>query len=204
VIRKAVETDKEFVSMMHYIAGPSLFKYFFSCSERSALKLISDLFKTKDTIFAGNYMYVLEDMEITKGAMVLLPGCKVKPFENNILKYSLSIIKNIGLHNYPVMLYRSLYAKCFPKIFATELFIHAIGVGGEYRGQYVGGKLLNFAFAQAKELGYDSVSLYVEIENARALNVYQKNGFDIVETVSFRETLKKNGMVGLYKMIRKI
>jgi ribosomal protein S18 acetylase RimI-like enzyme len=136
--------------------------------------------------------------------IVLLKGKDVKKLELNIIKHSLKLIKIIGMKKYLITLLRSFLASSFPKISNDELFIQAITVDKKYRGQYVGSELLNFAFSEAEKQNYSKVSLYVEIDNERAVNVYKKNGFEIVLTVKFSKVLSKNNILGMHKMVKEI
>ena len=49
-----------------------------------------------------------------------------------------------------------------------------------YRGQGIGTVLVDFICEKARELGYSEVSIGVDKDNAVALHLYQKKGFDEV------------------------
>lgn len=203
MIRKAESKDKSFCARMYYMAGPNLFSYFFSSDKDVCIKVIEKLFETKKTIFSQEYFYVFEDENI-KAAIMLVPREKLYVLENNVMKYIFKLINILGIKKFIIGGIRSFYTRKFPKVNSGELFIHAISVDENYRGQHVGSKMLEFALKKADELGKSKLSLYVELDNSRAIKVYKKNGFEIDSTVNFSGKIKEYGVQGMYKMIRNI
>ena len=57
----------------------------------------------------------------------------------------------------------------------------AIAVVPNARGKGVGSKLLGALLARAREAGYPTVSLSVDRENAGAIELYQRHGFERVD-----------------------
>lgn len=66
----------------------------------------------------------------------------------------------------------------------------AIGIIDGYRGVGLGRAMLDALFRRARQDGLRAISLSVEIANTRALNLYRRVGFEVVE-----------GDVGNYTMV---
>ena len=62
-----------------------------------------------------------------------------------------------------------------------EYYIDTICVSNNARGQGIGTKLLQFAEQRGKELGYDKLSLNVELEKVDARRLYERMGYVITE-----------------------
>lgn len=56
-------------------------------------------------------------------------------------------------------------------------FISNVSVLGEFAGRGLASRLVADALARARELGFETVALEVEADNAAALRVYEKHGF---------------------------
>lgn len=203
MIRKATDSDREFCSNMYYTSGPNLFGYFFNSNEKVSLRVIQCLYESNDNIFSKKYFYVYND-GVNKGALVLVPGDKLHLLENNVKRCFLSILKIMGLKNIIVSMYRSSLMKKFPEVYGDEYFVYALSVDRKYRGMHIGSKLLKFSEDLGRALKYKKLSLYVEISNDRAIEVYKKNGFEVTSTVNFSDKLKDYNVIGLHKMVKGI
>jgi len=61
-----------------------------------------------------------------------------------------------------------------------RIYVSRLVVKKGYRGQGIGTILVDFICEKARELGYSEVSIGVDKDNAAALHLYQKKGFDEV------------------------
>ncbi|MER2039266.1 MAG: GNAT family N-acetyltransferase [Solibacillus sp.] len=62
-----------------------------------------------------------------------------------------------------------------------EYYIDTVCVSEKARGRGIGTKLLQFAEQQGKELGYDKISLNVELEKVDARRLYERMGYVVTE-----------------------
>lgn len=62
-------------------------------------------------------------------------------------------------------------------------YICAIALFPEFRGQGLGTQFINIALEQAKEHGFQEVSLLCFEQNTGALKLYQRNNFKIIDRV---------------------
>ncbi|MDO4940290.1 MAG: ribosomal protein S18-alanine N-acetyltransferase [Erysipelotrichaceae bacterium] len=58
--------------------------------------------------------------------------------------------------------------------------ITTIGVNSKYQGQGYGQMMLKHMLSYAKEHNVENVHLEVRVSNIKAINLYKKNGFEIV------------------------
>lgn len=65
------------------------------------------------------------------------------------------------------------------------LWVTALATISERQGQGIGSSMLAFVLAEAVTLGYQKVMLDVEIDNDRALSLYEKAGFSPVMQVDY-------------------
>lgn len=65
------------------------------------------------------------------------------------------------------------------------LWVTALATISEKQGQGIGSSMLDFVLAEAVNLGYQTVMLDVEIDNDRALSLYEKAGFSPVMQVDY-------------------
>ena len=205
MIRKAESKDKKIITRLHYAAGPNLMKYFFACSTDEKAYLIPDLlYESNDTIFSRENFHLFDENETVKGAVCLFPGDRQAVLEKNISKYCREIIRIRGFFNLLKMIMRNSLNKAFPSFYNDELYIEAISVFPEYRGQGIASKLLKHSFEYAEELNIPKVALLVEMQNEHALNIYKKYGFNIVSTHEFKRKYRKHKLIGVHKMVTEV
>ena len=203
MIRKAELKDKKEITKLLYMAAPNLMDYFFaSKNEQKTISILEYLYKSNDTIFSMENFSLIEENSKIKGAIALINGGKVDVYEQNIGKnHGKELFKISGiLSTIKVMLRKSLN-KAFPSFYNDELYIEAISVFPEYRGQGIASKLLKHSFDYAEELNIPKVALLVEMQNEHALNIYKKYGFNIVSTHEFKRKYRKHKLIGVHKMI---
>lgn len=75
------------------------------------------------------------------------------------------------------------YASVLMKTNARNLRIYSIAVLPSEQGNKFGHKLVAHIFDYAKLHGLNEVTLEVNVNNTRAINLYKNNGFDIVSTI---------------------
>lgn len=62
-----------------------------------------------------------------------------------------------------------------------ELFLYGFLTREKFRGMGYAGKLIEYSEKTAQNMGYKGILLTVDPENLRALNLYKKKGYEIVE-----------------------
>jgi len=204
MIRKAELKDKTDISRLHYMAAPNIFNYFFASTRNKALKILDRLYETPDTIFSKDFFWVNEEHGKIKGAISIFPGKDEKLFEKNIGKYGKELVQMAGVFTAVKMIFRDSLNKFFPAINEDELYIQALAVFPEYRGQRIASTLIRNAFDYARQIKLTKVSLLVEITNEHAVMVYKKYGFYITHTQEFKSKYRKHELYGIHKVVAEI
>lgn len=83
-----------------------------------------------------------------------------------------------------------------------EYFISNIAVFPEQQGQGLGQYMLHQIETKARIQGFSKVSLTVDIENERALSLYKRMGFNIMETVGIEPLRRLIGYRGFHRMVK--
>ncbi len=65
----------------------------------------------------------------------------------------------------------------------NSLYLDSLAVFEEFRGQGVGGRLISLTKEKALAAGFDTVSLIALADNAPALSVYRRHGFEVVAEI---------------------
>ena len=111
--------------------------------------------------YKNTYTYDIED-ELA-GLIIAYDSNKVSQLDSPILKHLES--KNIFLDSFD--------KECFE----DEFYIDTLSVFEKFQGRGIAKELLAFIYDKAKELGFKKVSLIVDVDNLKALNLYEKMGF---------------------------
>ncbi len=110
-----------------------------------------------------NNIYTYETQNQLAGLLIAYDSNKVKQLDKPILKHLAS--KNIFLN--------SLEKECFE----NEFYIDTISVFENFQGRGIAKELFIFIEKKAKELGFIKLSLLVDVDNLKALSLYEKIGF---------------------------
>ena len=94
--------------------------------------------------------------------------------------------------------------KYFPKSEKDELYISSLAVFEEYRGIGVATRLIEKAENMALDSNLNKLSLFVEINNYPAINLYKKCGFRETKKVVLPGKYSKHNLFGYNKMIKEL
>ena len=204
MIRKAVGKDKAAITKLHYIAGEHFFNYFFASTKTTSLKILNRLYAPPDTIFSKDFFWVYEDRGTIQGAICFFPGMDKKLLEENIGKQGKQLAQFAGYLTAIKMMLRGTLHKYMPPIYDDELYIQALAVFPQHRGQRIASALLHHALEHAKGQHLPKVSLLVEIPNEHACMVYKQHGFRITVTQPFKRKYHKHTLYGVHKMVAEV
>lgn len=111
--------------------------------------------------FKNTYIYKVDDQ--LAGLIIAYDSNKVDQLDKPILQHLES---------------KGIFLDSFEKeSFEDEFYIDTVSVFEKFQGQGIAKKLLSFIDEKAKELDFKKVSLLVDINNLKALNLYEKMGF---------------------------
>ena len=99
--------------------------------------------------------------------------------------------------------------KSLPLIFyreyeADEYFINTIAVLPDFQGKGIGTQMLMYAEGKAKAEGLQKCSLSVEIGNRRARHLYERLGYQVVNTTKLTQLAQLTGCTGFHRMVKVI
>lgn len=107
------------------------------------------------------WIYEIENQ--TVGLIIAYNSNDVKKLDKPILNHLAS--KNIFIDSFD--------KECFE----DEFYIDTVSVLKEFRGIGIAKEFFVFIEKKAKELGFEKISLLVDLENPKALTLYEKIGF---------------------------
>ena len=204
MIRKADPKDRADISRLHYIAGPNINKYFFASDEATVIRILERLYDTRQTILSGDFFWLDEENGAVRGAICIFPARDKKLLERNIGKYVRDMAGIAGAVACVRMAIHNTLNRRLPAFNDDELYIEALAVYPEFRGQGVSSGLLKSAFEEARRLNLPKVSLMAEMPNEHAISIYKKHSFVITETVELGPGYRKHNLYGAHKMVAKV
>jgi ribosomal protein S18 acetylase RimI-like enzyme len=204
-IIRSDSSNREDCARLHFMAGPELYQYIY-CNERDkVLKIIEMYFEMPETPCSKQYAYIDVADDALRGFMLGYPVREISKMPRSIIFRLGKLVKLCGLSNVVKIVSHALaIIKYFPKLYHNEYFLSNLAVYQEYRGQGVGTGLLEKAEEEAKAMGLEKLSLYVEVDNPGAIRLYEKYGFIKVDEVILPQEFKEHHLTGFYKMIKDI
>ena len=112
--------------------------------------------------YKNSYIYEIDNQ--LAALIIAYDSNKIAQLDSPILKHLQS--KNIFLDSFD--------KECFE----DEFYIDTLSVFEEFQGRGIAKELLKFIDNKAKELGFKKVSLLVDVDKLKALNLYEKMGFE--------------------------
>ena len=95
-----------------------------------------------------------------------------------ILAYNSNDVKKLDAPILEHLKSKNIFLNSFDKeCFENEFYIDTVSVSEKFQGAGIAKELFVFIEKKAKELGFDKVSLLVDLENPKALALYEKIGF---------------------------
>ena len=206
-IRNAQPEDVEAAARLLYIselavARASVYDYIFPGTMEERLENIAWLYLNGHETVNHYEKYLIAEID---GEVASILGVSVS--EDDRLSHWLSAFKRMGYNRlrFMAMLWRiRFYWKVDIRFPDNVLIIGNVATFPEYRRRGVAGALLEDALEGARREGYDEVQLSVMIGNAGALSVYEKMGFEVVQTKTSPALEKKLGCAGYHRMSLKL
>lgn len=95
-----------------------------------------------------------------------------------IIAYNSNDVKKLDAPILEHLSSKNIFINSFDKeCFENEFYIDTISVFEEFQGKGIAKEFFSFIEEKAKELGFEKVSLLVNLENLKALTLYEKIGF---------------------------
>lgn len=159
------------IAKLIYKTDRFIYPYWFNNNINEGIAVISDLMKQENTSFFYKKCIVAEIENIIVGVLVYFD--KKSPLD---FKYTNYINKNFN-YNYTLTKY---FIPLEKSINDGETYVAGLCVDENYLRQGIAHKLMNFFFQQLPK--NSTIVLDVLAKNTPALKLYQKVGFEIVES----------------------
>jgi len=185
MIRPALPSDsKKIAQLIVQAMGDLAIKFSNSDRPEIAISLFEHFFILTDNQYSFENILVYENEEEVVGVIDAYDGAKLEIYRKPFFDY---LAEHFGLVNFNPE----------PETESGEFYLDTISVDPAAQGKGIGKLLIVAGIDWAKKLGHKTVGLLVDVNNDRALKLYQNMDFEIVE--------KKPFMGGLYHhMVYKI
>jgi ribosomal protein S18 acetylase RimI-like enzyme len=167
-------------------------------------EFIKLFFRTPGNPYSNENVIVEEEDSRIRGLILAYPAIRMKKMSKEMSKCIKEMARISGVTSLIKMMFRLKLNRYFPGTEDDELFISNLAIFEEYRGRGIATKLLGKAEEMAQEAGLNKLSLYVEIDNTHAKNVYEKIGYREVKKVVLPERYNKHNLFGFYKMVKEL
>ncbi len=193
-IRPACQNDAAFIAEMMYLSMGSLADYLFENARKPVVALIENLVTRNAGRFGSEIAFVAEAEGKPQGVLVSCMGARLDALNLAILPHVFPVM---GATSALRFLWRGYRLPGGVEAQKDEYYVSNIGVYSFAQGRGVGSRLLAYAEQQARASRLEKCSLIVSLHNDNAHRLYQKTGYQIVETVH-----DKNENLGYHRMVK--
>lgn len=195
-IRPASLDDAVFAAEMLHLSMSGLADYLFEETSQPLVTQLERLFARNAGRFGVELAFVAEVEGKPYGVMFSSAGARLD-------------LLNLAVfpHLFPVMgfapalrfIWRGARLPGGAEAKKDEYYISNIGVHPSAQGQGIGSRFLAFAEQAAREKNLEKCSLLVSLHNVNAFRLYQRAGYQVVETVH-----DKNENLGYHRMVKRL
>jgi len=165
----------------------------------NAQQTLSRLFQMRSNRFSYQFTEVISYSGEIAGLVVSYPGRLLKSLEPPT---ALRMVQAIGISGFFRFVRKALPLRNVKEAEPDEYYISNFAVLPAQQGHGLGSHMLLSIEKQAREQGYKKISLTVDIENERALSLYCRIGFEVVQTTSVESLRRRIGYGGSYRMVK--
>lgn len=179
-IRPAIESDIPFAAEMMQLSLGKLGDHLFGTDRQTSKAHIEKLIARNAGRFALRFAFIYTVNDKSQGAMFSSRGDGLERLNTKTAPHLfpvLGFLPALGFIRRGISLPGGREAE------NDEYYIGNIGVIPSAQGQGIGTTLLNFGEELAHQQGLPKCSLIVGLYNQGALRLYQRHGYQIVETV---------------------
>jgi ribosomal protein S18 acetylase RimI-like enzyme len=144
------------------------------------------VFTGSRTVLSHRFGLVAEDGGRILGLMTRLPG---RLWRRLRVPTGMAMIRAAGAAQAPGVVFRGrVQDRLIPAVSAESLYLPALSIVADRRGQGIGTSLLLRAFGEAAELGLRAVTLDVDADDATAIKLYLREGFEKISEQQIQPT----------------
>jgi len=193
-IRAARPLDASFAAPLIYLSLNGLADHLFQRDAETIERMISKLFARNAGRFGYGHAFIAEHENISAGIMIASFG---RDLNRQNLQTAHHLITVLGFKNGVRFIQRGITLPGGPEAYDDEFFISNLGISPSMQGRSFGSQML--AYAEELALGHNlaKCSLIVGSDNTNAKRLYERVGYQVVETVR-----DDNKHIGYYRMIK--
>jgi ribosomal protein S18 acetylase RimI-like enzyme len=184
-------------SALIYLTMGKMADYLFGAQD--VQQILSRLFQAKSNRFSYQFVEVVRSSGKVAGLAITYSGRKMRSLEPPT---ALHLLRVTGVSGFIRFIRRARPLLSFKEAELDEYFISNIAVVPEQQGQGLGKFMLHEIEKEARAQGYTKISLTVDMENKRAFSLYNRTGFQVVETVTIEKLRSRIGYDGFYRMLK--
>lgn len=193
-IRVAESADSSFAAPLICLSLHELADHLFQLNTEAIETMIAKLFVRDAGRFGYNNAFVAECEKEPVGLLIACRGDKVNRLNIETIPHLvavLGLVKAIGF------VYRAITLPGGKEAQDDEFFLSNLGVIPSMQGRSLGTQMLAYAERLACENDLRKCSLIVGWNNVKARRLYERLGYQVVETVQY-----KNETLGYYRMVK--
>ena len=182
-IRAASQTDARFVAEMVQLSLHHLGDHLFGTEHNASVALIERLLRRDAGRFGLRFAFLAEVDGSPNGMLFAHRGDIIDRLNLQTVPHLFAVMG----FSAPGAIRRALALPGGPEAEADEYYVGNVGVPASAQGLGVGSALLAFAEDQARREGLGKCALIVGLYNQGAFRLYQRLGYQVVETVEHPE-----------------
>jgi len=193
-IRSAVPDDADFAASMIYLSMSDLADHLFGLKSDSVESLIAKLFPRNAGRFGYKTAFVAEFENAPVGLLVVSRGADVNRLNLETIPHLIAVL---GFVRAVGFVWRAITLPGGREAEDDEFFISNLGVLPSMQGRSFGSQLLAHAEKLARDNNLMKCSLIVGWHNTDARRLYERTGYQVVETVPDEKESH-----GYYRMVK--
>jgi ribosomal protein S18 acetylase RimI-like enzyme len=195
-IRPACQNDSMFIAEIMYLSMGKLADYLFKDNQQPVLTIIKNLVAHNAGRFDSGIAFVAEIDGKPVGGLVSCEGARLDKLNLAVLPH---LFPAMGMMPALRFLWRGYFLPGGREAERDEYYVSNVGVHSSAQGQGIGSRLLAYAERSAQSTALMKCALVVGLYNQNALRLYQRLGYQIVETVQH-----SNEFLGYHRMVKQL
>ncbi len=197
-IRPAEDRDVIWGADLIFSAGPGLFSYVFASTPDKAQEILRQAFREPSHAFSYEFAQVLEVDDQLAGIVLGYPSEVKRRAEANVQGIMAHIVP---LHRVPRILGNLAdLSRIKQDIDADTYFLLSLCIAPEFRDRGLGSALLQDTEFGAQELGCKTMALDLAYTNDRALQLFERLGYEITCSKTSQRFANMTDAGGLHRL----
>lgn len=193
-IRPAHAADSALAAKVMYMSMGGLADYLFDDNGQAIQAILAELFTRNAGRFGFHIAMVAEDETQPVGMLFACPGKRLAGFNLNSFQHFFPVM---GFKHALKFMWRGVTLPGGPEAEKDEYYVSNLGILPEAQGRGIGTSLLAHAEEICRAHQLSKCSLIVGMHNENAFRLYQRLGYQVVETAH-----APNEHLAYYRMVK--